>query len=111
MASIGASVDASTHPPSTKTLIEFATSLIGSLSRFLSAILSSVSTGRRRHGHWLDATHDKSKLATIIGNITAILLHSVLKEIHECTEVEQRESSTAHLGDAMAAYRAARPPA
>jgi hypothetical protein len=38
-------------------------------------------------------------------------LYSVLKEVHECAEVEQRESSTAHLGDAMAAYRAARPPA
>jgi hypothetical protein len=34
-------------------------------------------------------------------------LHSVLKEIHECTAVGERGSEMAHLGDAVAAYRAA----
>ena len=32
-----------------------------------------------------DATYDKTKIVSIIGNKAAILLHSVLKEIHEWT--------------------------
>jgi hypothetical protein len=70
-----------------------------------------VSIGRWRHDHWLGATHDKSKILTIIGNKTAILLHSMLKEIHECTAVGERGSEMAHLDDAVAAYCAALPPA
>jgi hypothetical protein len=70
-----------------------------------------VSTGRWRHDHWLDATRDKSKILTIIGNKTPILLHSVLKEIHECTAVGKRGSEVSHLDDAVAAYFAALPPA
>jgi hypothetical protein len=62
-----------------------------------------VSTGRWRHDQWLDATHDKRQVVTIIGNKTSVLLHSVLKEIHECTAVGERGSEMAHLGDPVAA--------
>jgi hypothetical protein len=46
-------------------------------------------------------------MVSIIGNKAPILLHFVLKEIHECTAVG---SERVHLGDAVAAYRAALPP-
>jgi hypothetical protein len=64
-----------------------------------------------RHDHGLGATDDKSKILTIIENKTPILLHAVLKEIHECTAVAERGSEVAHLNEAVAVYCAALPPA
>jgi hypothetical protein len=59
--------------------------------------------GRWRHDHSLDATHDKSKILTIIGNKNPYLLHSVLNGIHECKAVGERGSEMVYLDDAVAA--------
>jgi hypothetical protein len=38
---------------------------------------------------------------TIIGNKTALLLHAVLKEIHECTAVRERDGASGRCGGGL----------
>jgi hypothetical protein len=45
-----------------------------------------------------DATYDKTKIVSIIGNKAPILLHSVLKEIHECTAVGSERGASGLCG-------------
>jgi hypothetical protein len=45
-----------------------------------------------------DATYDKAKIVSIIGNKAPILLHSMLKEIHECTAVGSERGASGLCG-------------